>query len=225
MAPVHAISGLQKTYVSAQGLLTPLNTPFREALRKFAASQSFQFSEDSAGNNYITRPGKDPELAPIAIAFPLDGGLSEYSFASASRIFLLLSKEDLSCGLILLGWTSLGSRIIGREIWEASASKSPYDMPPELGTFVEMDDPKNVSLSAIVEVSEQREGVLRAKGSPILIEKARKFTKGEENISEPEVKLTRAPFVSIIGPAAESIACSLIREYSGYITALFDNFD
>ncbi|KAI1077020.1 hypothetical protein F5B20DRAFT_583758 [Whalleya microplaca] len=225
MAGLDTIAGLRKAYASTQALLTPLNTPFREALRKLAESQSLQFSEDSVGNNYITRPGKDPELAPIAIAFPLDGGLSESSFASALRIFLLLSNEDLACDLTLLGWTSLASRIVGREIWEASVTKTSCNVPPELEPFAEMDNPKNVSVSAVVEVSEEKEGVLRVKGSPILVQKARRLATAQESIFEPEGKLTRAPFISIIGPAAESTACSLIKEYSAYITALFDNFD
>ncbi|KAI1212605.1 uncharacterized protein F4807DRAFT_342599 [Annulohypoxylon truncatum] len=220
-----SFADLRKAYASTESQQTLLNKTFRGALKDFAASQSLQFSEDSAGNNYITRPGKDAGIAPIAIAFPLDGGLSETSFTSAFRVFSLLSKVELSCDLMLVGWTSLDGRVVGRDIWDSSATASPPVVPPELEIFQQKDDPKDMSVSAVFEVSEKKGAALEIDGSPVLVEKARKLATTQANVHEFGKGLIRAPSISIIGPEAESISCSAIREYSAYIVALFDNFD
>ena len=164
-------------------------------------------------------------IAPIAIAFPLDGSLSETSFASAFRIFSLLSRVELPCGLALVGWTSLGERIVGRDIWDYSAVAPSQAIPPELELFQQKDNPQDASVSAVFQVSEEIGAPLKIEGSPVLVEKARKLTTAQTNFHEPGKGLTRAPFITIAGPEAESIACSLIKEYSAYVVALFDNFD
>ncbi|XDG07586.1 hypothetical protein ABKA04_007201 [Annulohypoxylon sp. FPYF3050] len=213
---------LREAYMSGQGQ-TSLNTTLREALKKFCKTQSLQFSEDNVGNNYVTRPGKDTGISPIAVAFPLDGS-SEASFTSAFRIFSLLSKLELPCDVMLVGWTSLGERIIGRDIWFSIDSKSNQDVPPDLEIFKQGDSPKDVSVSAVFEVSEQ--GVpLTIEASPVLLEKARSLTAAQTNLRELRPGFNRAPLISIMGTGAESIACSIIREYGAYVVALFDNFD
>ncbi|KAI2634813.1 hypothetical protein GGS26DRAFT_589730 [Hypomontagnella submonticulosa] len=219
------IESLHDAYAKPHSLQAPLNIPLREALRRFAASQSFQFSEDNAGNNYITRRGSDSGLAPIAIAFPLDGTLSETSFKSALRVFMLHSKVDLPCDLVLVGWTSMGSRLIGREIWEASATASGLgDTPPGLERFKGMENPQSASVSAIFEIREQI-GTLRIDGSPVLIDQLRKLVTVQADFHQSLEMGSRAPWISIAGSGAESVACSAIKDYSAYIVALFDNFD
>lgn len=176
------------------------------------------------GNNYVTQPGKDTGISPIAIAFPLDGS-AEASFTSAFRIFSLLSKLELPCDVMLVGWTSLGERMIGRDIWFSIDIKSNQAVPPELETFKQRDSPKDVSVSAVFEVSEQEGVPLTIEGSPVILEKARSLTTAQTNLRELIPGLTRVPLISIMGTEAESIACSLIREYGAYVVALFDNFD
>ncbi|KAI0883744.1 uncharacterized protein GGS22DRAFT_189711 [Annulohypoxylon maeteangense] len=225
MSAENSLDGLRKAYASTETQQPSLNTIFRGALKDFAVAQSLQFSEDSAGNNYITRRGKDPSIAPIAITFPLDGSLSETSFTSAFRVFSLLAKVELPCDLLLVGWTSLGERIVGRDIWDSSVTASSQVIPSELASFQQGDDPKDVSVSAVVEVSEQMGAPLRIEGSPVLVKKARRLMTALADVRELGKGLARAPCISITGPEAESIACSIIREYSAYIVALFDNFD
>ncbi|KAI0384445.1 hypothetical protein F5Y04DRAFT_229653 [Hypomontagnella monticulosa] len=219
------VDNLHHAYAEPSSLHTPLNIPLREALRSFATSQSFLFSEDNAGNTYITRRGQDLGLAPIAIAFPLDGGLSETSFASALRVFMLYSEVDLPCDLMLVGWTHMGSRLVGREIWEASATASGLgDTPPELERFKGMESPQGASVSAIFEICEQA-GTLRIEGSPVLIDQTRKLVAVPADFYESTKLGSRAPWISIMGPGAESVSRSAIQNYSAYIVALFDNFD
>ncbi|KAI0897250.1 hypothetical protein F4806DRAFT_461442 [Annulohypoxylon nitens] len=214
---------LRKAYMSGQGQ-TSLNTTFRESLKNFSMTQSLQLSEDSAGNNYITRPGKDTGISPIAVAFPLDGS-AKASFTSAFRIFSLLSKLELPCDAMLVGWTSLGEGMIGRDIWFSIDTPSNHGIPPELVSFKQRDSPKDVSVSAVFEVSEQEGVPLKIEGSPVLLEKARNLTKAQTNLRELRSEFARAPYISIVGTEAESIACSIIREYGAYVVALFDNFD
>ncbi|KAK7755052.1 hypothetical protein SLS62_002867 [Diatrype stigma] len=179
--------------------------------------------------------GADPVLRDLraayvsaAVAFPLDGNLSEPAFVSAFRVFSLLSREKtMPCGLVLLGWTSLGSETVGRQIWEGSATASPPASPPELDQFRTMSDPGDASLSAIFNVSEGGGGaILTIEGSPVLIDKARTtLPASSAHIRQSGGKPSRAPMVAMTGPEAEVIACATIRSYSAYVAALFDNFD
>ncbi|KAI0848376.1 hypothetical protein F5Y00DRAFT_238239 [Daldinia vernicosa] len=225
MADVNTLTNLQKTYAGPHASPASLNTPFREALRSYSTSQSLQFSEDTLGNIYITRRERDTDIAPIAIAFPLDGGLSEPSFTSAFRVFSLLSEVSLPCNPVLVGWTTLGSRLIGQELWEASATAPSYSVPPELQEFQGKTNAKDVSFSAVFGASEQKGIPLRIEGSSILVEKTRKLATGQTDIRQSHKKIIRAPWVSITGPEAEAVAVAAIKEYSAYIVALFDNFD
>ncbi|OTB05027.1 hypothetical protein M426DRAFT_147098 [Hypoxylon sp. CI-4A] len=219
------ITDLQNALANTSLEATHLNVPFREVLKNVAASKSLHFSEDSAGNIYIIRRGKDSELAPIAVSFSLDHGPTESIFASAVRIFSILSEADLHCDLMLVGWTYLDSTLVGRELWDKSITTAHNGAPPELNIFREMESPENMPISAIFEVSEKEGIALRVEGSPILVEKVRKFTTDQTSLHVSEKQLTRAPSVTVVGPGAESIACSMIKEYSAYIVALFDNFD
>ncbi|KAI1642847.1 uncharacterized protein F4817DRAFT_277808 [Daldinia loculata] len=225
MADVDTLTNLQKTYAGPHESPASLNTPFREALRSYATSQSLHFFEDSLGNNYITQRKQDTDIAPIAIAFPLDGGLSESSFISAFRVFSLLSEVSLPCNLVLVGWTTLRSQLIGQELWQASATTPSYSVPSELQEFQGKSSAKDVSFSAVFGASEQKEISLRIEGSTILVEKTRRLTTGQADIRQSHKKIIRAPWVSITGPEAEAVAIAAIKEYSAYIVALFDNFD
>lgn len=127
----------------------------------------------------------------------------------------------MSCGLVLLGWTSLGSELVGREIWEGPVSKS----LPELDQFRTMRNPQDASVSAIFDVSEEEAGTkLRVEGSPVLVDKAC-IIPSAASADIRQSKPARAPMVSIKGPQANSAACNMIRSYSTYVVALFDNFD
>lgn len=129
----------------------------------------------------------------------------------------------MPCGLVLLGWTSLGSETIGRQIWEGLATVS----PPALDQFRTMSDPGDASVSAIFDVSEGEGGaILTIEGSPVLVDKARTaLPASPADVWQSGGKPSRAPMVSIRGPEAELVACATIRSYSSYVAALFDNFD
>ncbi|KAI1662861.1 hypothetical protein F4813DRAFT_12928 [Daldinia decipiens] len=225
MADIHTLTDLKRIYAGPHVSPTSLNTPFREALRSYATSQSLHFFEDNLGNNYITRRERDTDIAPIAIAFPLDGGLSEPSFTSAFRVFSLLFEVSLPCNLVLVGWATLGSRLIGQELWEASAATPSYSVPSELQEFQGNPSARDVSFSAVFGASKQKGIPLRIEGSSILVEKTRRLTTGQADISQSHKKIIRTPWVSITGPEAEVVAIAAIKEYSAYIVALFDNFD
>ncbi|KAI1475209.1 hypothetical protein F4774DRAFT_421740 [Daldinia eschscholtzii] len=228
MSNNRTLTSLQKFYAGPDVLPTSLNRPFREALRSYATSQALQFSEDSLGNNYIARRDRDTDIAPIAITFPLDGGLSESKFTTAFRVFSLLSEVSLPCNLVLVGWTSLGSQLIGRDFWELSGTTPSYDTPSQLLEFQEFQEkasPKDVPFSAIFEVSGENGTPLRVEGSPVLVEKTRKLTTVQADVRQSHGKAIRAPWISITGSGAEDLAIEAIKEYSAYIVALFDNFD
>ncbi|KAK6952394.1 hypothetical protein Daesc_006930 [Daldinia eschscholtzii] len=225
MSNNRTLMSLQKLYAGPDVLPTSLNRPFREALRSYATSQALQFSEDSFGNNYIARRDRDTDIAPIAITFPLDGGLSELKVTTAFRVFSLLSEVSLPCNLVLVGWTSLGSQLIGRDFWELSGTAPSYDVPSQLLEFQEKASPKNVPFSAIFEVSGENGTPLRIGGSPVLVEKTRKLTTAQVDVRQSQAKAIRAPWISITGSGAEDLAIEAIKEYSAYIVALFDNFD
>ncbi|OTB17018.1 hypothetical protein K445DRAFT_10561 [Daldinia sp. EC12] len=225
MSNNRTLTSLQKFYAGPDVLPTSLNRPFREALRSYATSQALQLSEDSLENNYIARRDRDTDIAPIAITFPLDGGLSESKFTTAFRVFSLLSDVSLPCNLVLVGWTSLGSQLIGRDFWELSGTTPSYDVPSHLLEFHEKDSPKDVPFSAIFEVSGENGTPLKIEGSPVLVEKTRKLTTVQANVRQSHEKAIRAPWISITGSGAEDLAIEAIKEYSTYIVALFDNFD
>ncbi|KAI1088915.1 hypothetical protein F5B19DRAFT_401609 [Rostrohypoxylon terebratum] len=216
------LASLRKAYIDGHSQ-TSLNPTFREALKDFCRAQSLQLSEDSAGNNYITRPGKFTGIPPIAIAFPLDDS-AELQFTSTFRLFLHLSKVQLPCDVMLVGWSSLGLREVGRDIWSTINTKPNPTIPPELEPFQQRDSPKNFSVSAVFVVA-KLEAPLTISGSPVLMEKVRSLTTDQAYLSESVGDLIRAPNITILGHEAESIACALIKEYGAHVVALFDNFD
>lgn len=126
-----------------------------------------------------------------------------------------------------MGWTSLDLEPIGRKIWDASGAKSPSEVRPELEQFQTMRNPGDISVSAVLDVSEEEdETTLKIEGSPVLIDQARSAPSvAPAEIREVATKPIRAPVISIKGPEANSVACGLIRSYSAYVVELFDNFE
>ncbi|EXJ76085.1 uncharacterized protein A1O5_00593 [Cladophialophora psammophila CBS 110553] len=203
-----------------------LNTALRKALRLFATAARLDFVQDNAGNIHIWKHGRDPDLANIAIAFQLDENRSKASCESAFRLFHRLQRENLLCGLTLLGWTSAGGNHLGRDLWETGGSTpSKWPWQPELEQFSTFTDVSKFQLSAIFEVAEHQGLLLEAEGAPVLLEHVKKEAKSAIS-SRPAIrKQTRAPAIRIKGPNAEAIGFEAIKTHSAYVGALFDNFD
>ncbi|KIW98940.1 uncharacterized protein Z519_00603 [Cladophialophora bantiana CBS 173.52] len=203
-----------------------LNTALRKALRLFATAARLDFVQDNAGNIHIWKHGRDPDLANIAIAFQLDQKGSKASCESAFRLFHQLQRENLLCGLTLLGWTSAGGDYLGRDPWETGGSTpSKWPSKLELEQFSMFADVSKFQLSAIFEVAETHGLPLEAEGAPILLEHVNKVATSAIS-SRPAVRnQTRAPEVRIKGQSAETIGFEAIKTHSAYVGALFDNFD
>ncbi|OAP62260.1 hypothetical protein AYL99_04463 [Fonsecaea erecta] len=203
-----------------------LNTALRKALRLYAAAARLDFVQDNAGNIHIWRHGRDPDLANIAIAFQLDEGRSWASCESAFRLFHQLQRENLLCGVTLLGWTSVGDDYLGRELWEAGGfmpRKQPVQ--PELEQFSAFEDVSKFQLSAVFEVAETPDTPLEVEGAPVLIEHVKKIASSAVASRTAIRKAIRAPEIRLKGQNAETTGFEAIKTYSAYVGALFDNFD
>ncbi|KIW30331.1 uncharacterized protein PV07_06081 [Cladophialophora immunda] len=203
-----------------------LNTALRKALRLFAAAARLDFVQDNAGNIHIWKHGRDPELANIAIAFQLDENRSRASCESAFRLFHQLQRENLLCGVTLLGWTSVGDDDLGRELWEMCGSMSrKQPVQPELEQFATFEDVSKFQLSAVFEVADTQDMPLEAEGAPVIIEHVKKAASSAVATRPAVRKQMRAPEVRIKGRGAEATGFEAIKTYSAYVGALFDNFD
>jgi len=234
-----ALRWLQTAYeepLSDKNASEILNTRLRRSLRQHAAAVRLHYAQDKVGNIYITRSGREPDIASIALAFPLDGALDSLAFAGAFRLFSHLANDDLICPLVLVGWTSAGKKILGRDIWHSSASHNVWQTPVtqkttadlsllELEQFSTLPEASDFPLSAIFEVVKTKAETLKLSGSLILVEKARKRAGEDVETEYSQPKVTRAPEIRIEGKTAEKVARATICDYSEYVAALFDNFD
>ncbi|KAK4943049.1 hypothetical protein LTR10_017248 [Elasticomyces elasticus] len=214
-----ALPGLLTAYTKSpdKNETDHLNKDFRSALRQFAETQRLHFST-----------GRDSELSAIAIAFPLDEGLSPDSFEGAFRTFKSLLGTNLGCDITLLGWTAIGGRLVGRDVWDRSGAlfAKPTTAPniQQLEQFSDLPEGSTFPMSAIFEVVEGQAANVRICGSPVLLPKVQKNAPGWE-ASTSTRKSLRAPEVRIEGISAVDVAAVTIREYSVYVAALFENFD
>ncbi|KAI1619961.1 hypothetical protein EDD37DRAFT_641543 [Exophiala viscosa] len=226
----HVLRGLLKTYTKTpdENETGHLNRDFRSAVRQFAEAHRLPFSQDNAGNIYIVQPGQDSELSAIAIAFPLDEGLSPDSFEGAFKTFESLRKVNLGCDITLLGWTSIEGRLVGRDVWDRSgvlfAKPTTASNIPQLEQFSSLPEGSTFPLSAVFEVVEGQAATVRISGSPVLLPKVQKNASGSE-ASISTRKILRAPEVRIEGVSAVDVAAVTVQEYSVYVAALFENFD
>ncbi|EXJ65189.1 hypothetical protein A1O7_01529 [Cladophialophora yegresii CBS 114405] len=216
---------LQKAYDSPE-YQEGLNVALRKALRLYATAAGLDFVQDNAGNIHIWQHGRDRDLANIAIAFQLDENRSKAACQSAFRVFYELQRENLLCGVTLLGWTSVGDEYVGRHLWEGAGLKTqnqPSDR--EVQQFPDFADVSAFQLSAIFEVVEEQQEQLQVEGAKVLVEQIQKLSGPPTSARLSPRKQLRAPAVWLRGPGAERAACEAIKAYSSYIGALFDNFD
>ncbi|KAI0520981.1 hypothetical protein F5B22DRAFT_597096 [Xylaria bambusicola] len=206
-----------------------LNIMMRDALHHYATDKGLKFEQDSAGNIYLTRLSNDHSLASIAIAFPIDTNGSPQWFASAFSTFNLLSRDDVLCGITLMGFTSLRGEGVGLETWENA-----IDIPgkpaaltrlPLLAQFAKYPSPANFPFSAILQISESAEAPLSLVGSSLLTAKAQKILGDQEASRVCTQEFRRAPRLRVEGPGVVEVSRRIICAYSKYVAALFDNFD
>ncbi|OCT54329.1 hypothetical protein CLCR_00939 [Cladophialophora carrionii] len=192
-----------------------LNVALREALKLYASAARLDFVH-----------GRDPDLANIAISFQLDESRSRAACQSAFRVFYELQRENLLCGVTLLGWSSVGGEYVGRHLWESAGLKT-QSRPsnPEVQQFSNFADVSTFQLSAIFEVVEEQQEQLHVEGATVLVEQIQKLADSPISARLSPRKQLRAPGVCLRGPGAERVACGAIKAYSSYIGALFDNFD
>lgn len=188
--------------------------------------------QDNAGNLYLTRSGRDSQLAAMAIEFPVDEGVSPSTFSSAFRVFSHLASEDLICDITLVGWTCLNGKPIGRDLWQSftplkmKQHESVAEAPAELDQFASLPNVSDLPLSALFAISENEEQALRISGSPVITSATAPSTGDNDvQIVPSPSKPRRAPAVEILGRNAERCSRQMIRDYAKYVVALFDNFD
>ncbi|KAJ9605149.1 hypothetical protein H2200_010539 [Cladophialophora chaetospira] len=203
-----------------------LNMALRKALRSYASAARLDFTQDNAGNIHIWKQGRDPGLANIAISFQLDESRSKAACESAFRVFHELQRENLLCGLTLLGWTSVGGPYLGRDVWETATSKNrKQPSTSELEQFSTFENASEFQLSAIFEVVEADQEQLQVDGAKVLVDQVQKISSTPMSAKLSSRKQLRAPEVLLKGQGAERIGVEAIKAYSSYIGAMFDNFD
>ncbi|KAI0414670.1 hypothetical protein F5X98DRAFT_348648 [Xylaria grammica] len=206
-----------------------LNIAMREALHQYATDKGLTFEQDSAGNVYLARSSNDDSLANIAIAFPIDTNDSSQWFASAFSTFDLLSRDDVLCGVTLMGFTSLRGEGVGLETWENAidipGKPAAFSKLPLLAQFTKSPSPTTFPLSAIFQISESAEAPLSLIGSSLLTEKAQKILGDQEGVRVYTQEFRRAPRLRVEGPGVTEVSRKIICAYSEYVVALFDNFD
>jgi hypothetical protein len=186
--------------------------------------------QDSVGNVYINKQGRDCDLGGIALAFPLDEHKSPQLFVGAFTVFSQLASQDLLCGLTLMGYTSSKKGSVGLEMWAASTAASLKSVSPSpqlgcLNQFSNLPNPPDFIFSAVFQVSDTTSDTLKLDGSFVLMAQAQKSVLDVGDVTTHVRDFPRAPRLLIEGCNAEKIAMESIRRYSEYIAALFDNFD
>lgn len=143
------------------------------------------------------------------------------------RVFELLRDDDLLCGVALVGWTSIQNRLVGRDAWTSAGSKakgaSATTAAPQIEDMIDFDDPANFNFSAILNILDNASERVELFGSPVLVAHAKKHTSSA--VVGLNMDTVRAPELRIMGKGAGHVAHSLVRDYSKYFGALFDNLD
>ncbi|KAL6808582.1 hypothetical protein V8C40DRAFT_278802 [Trichoderma camerunense] len=133
------------------------------------------------------------------------------------------------CGVFLTGWSSLYEKSLGHDIWlSRSAAEELYSSYPDLKQFAFMTDVAEFSMSATFEIVKSRSNPTHIRGSPVLVQKAKEAANALSDISTSTLVIasgSRAPEIRIEGDQAIQLGISAVQIYSGYIQAIFDNFD
>jgi hypothetical protein len=185
--------------------------------------------QDNIGNIYITRCGSDLELASIALGFPLDSIPAEDTFPGAFKVFQEIAEIKTRCSVTLVGWAAPSSCNLGEEVWDGRISTSVgYARAPELKLFSNLEEPSTFPFSALFQIIEEEQlelDSLTAQGSPVITQRLHLVTslplKVENGGSLPQ----RVPFISLRGKSAVSVGKLVVKDYSNYVAALFENFD
>lgn len=93
----------------------------------------------------------------------------------------------------------------------------------QLELFSTLEDPADMSFSAIIDVLNNDTECIELSGSPILVNHARKHAR--DAVIEVKGAIVRAPELRVVGKGAEEVAYLLVKDYSKYVGALFDNFE
>jgi hypothetical protein len=188
-----------------------------------ASAILIQLQQDHAGNIYISGTGRDRELGGIALTFSLD--TPSLSVPGAFQSFQKLTDSQLECDVILLGWTSPGGELVGRDVWDGSLQASEaWEKYPDLKAFAGEEDVSTFALSAIFDVHQTEDVGATASGSPVLITALQKEAPTVK-VKDSSLMSKRAPVISIRGRDAVQVGTKTVTWYSEYVAALFGNFD
>lgn len=111
-------------------------------------------------------------------------------------------------------------------MWDGTLSRSvAYDQAPELKAFLGLPDVETFDLAAVVQIEEDENETLVARGSPALTEKVRKIVRGKLKFEGCETEMVSVPSVSLRGKDAVAVGKGLVEVYSRYVIGLFENFD
>jgi septum formation inhibitor MinC len=138
-------------------------------------------------------------------------------------VFNLPGQTKPDCDIVLLGWTSPGGDLVGRDVWNGSvplsAARKKYS---DLEAFAELEDVTNVSLSAIFDTQVNDEET-SALGAPVLITAVRKEAPSVKTQESVETS-RRAPVVALRGREAVEVCTRTIIWYSEYVSPLSFSF-
>ena len=174
---------------------------------------------DNEGSIKIRRPGRDDDLADIAIALNLGCNNSRASQESALGVFSALCDELLRAGVALVGYVSGLSQAND----SGTASDKPDDQKSVFETSL-LQEAIFSSYSAVLEVLQTDREPLRLTGSPLLVSRAKKHAQPPLSVITT-LSRVKMPWLRIQGPSAQQVALDTIRDYSKYVAALFENFD
>ena len=156
----------------------------------------------------------------------MDENRSKAACESAFRVFYELQRENLLCGVTLLGWTSVGNAYLGRDIWETAISNTrKRPSTPELEQFSAFEDASSFQLSAIFEIVEQEQEQINVEGAKVLVDQIKELLSTPVSAKLSSRMQLRAPEVCLKGHGAERVGVEAIKAYSKYVGAMFDNFD
>ncbi|KAJ5926700.1 hypothetical protein N7516_008473 [Penicillium verrucosum] len=216
------MNGFEQLVVELEGLgmisASPrsLNLNLRHALRDFAQSEGFEFQHDNVGNIYLTRPGTDPNLPSLGLAFAVDNPDGFVARRGAIKTFLSLQKQTtMPCGISLFGFSSLGGGDIGYQVWS--------------GTATAQDALNHYPFSAVISIAKVS-NVPTSYCGDLAAEHHMRVVLSSFGLEAVPINLnmqisTRAPGLLVHGPAAVTVASAFVLSYSEYVAGMFDNFD
>lgn len=183
------------------------------------------------GNIYLTRPGTDPNLPSLGLAFAVDNPDGFVARRGAIKTFLSLQKQTtMPCGISLFGFSSLGGGDIGYQVWSGTATaQDARERYPCLKDFAMFPPVNHYPFSAVISIAKVS-NVPTSYCGDLAAEHHMRVVLSSFGLEAVPINLnmqisTRAPGLLVHGPAAVTVASAFVLSYSEYVAGMFDNFD